>query len=235
MKQRVLSIENKYVSSLIAQKAFHSDVRLIREFGKRIRSFGKFVDREWAENHQSVKQIVACGIVTNHQKILCLRRSKSSNRLELRLSWTLMIGGHVDEEDIDAVDPILNCVVREVKEETGLEPQTTPILLGYVTDPETTVGRFHIGAVFGFESKRDVVQFSGKLDNCEFVNSNREYEIEFCDPSFVANLANRRRLDPWSFIFVQSLGKECDTTSPVFPGLQLELAISQSVQGRAKR
>ena len=223
MRQRVLSIENRHVLPLIAQQAFHSDKRTICDVSERIMSFAKYVDREWAETNSSVKQIVACGIVTNHQKILCLRRSKSSNRLELRLNWTLMVGGHVDEEDMGTADPVLNCVVREVKEETGLEPQSTPHLLGYVTDPATPVGRLHIGAVFAFESTRNSVQFSNKLDNGEFANATKQFNIEFCDPSFVADLANRNRLDPWSRIFVQSWGKERDEILPIFSGLQLNL------------
>lgn len=224
MPQRVLSIENKYVSALIAHQAFHFDERTICDAEERIRSFGKFVDREWAESHSSVKQIVACGIVTNHGKILCLRRSRNSNRLELRLNWTLMIGGHVDEDDIDASDPVLSCVTREIKEETGLEPQSTPRFLGYVTDPTTPVGRLHIGAVFIFESVQSRVRFSSKLDNYEFVNATKGSEIEFQDPSFIADLANGGRLDPWSAIFVQYWGRECSELAPYFPGLQLNFA-----------
>ena len=224
MRQRVLSIENRYVSSLIAQQAFHSDERTIDDVEERIGSYGKFVDRGWAESHSSVKQIVACGIVTNHEKILCLRRSKNSNRLELRLNWTLMIGGHVDEDDMDAADPILSCVIREIKEETGLEPQSTPRLLGYVTDPATAVGRLHIGAVFKFESTRSMVRFTDKLDNYEFVNATKKSNIEFRDPSFIADLANSNQLDPWSTIFVQSWGRECNEVAPYFRGLQLDFA-----------
>ncbi len=233
MRQRVLSIENKYVSSLIAQQAFHFDKGIVGDTRERIRSFGKFVDREWAEGHSSVKQIVACGIVVNHEKVLCLRRSKNSNRLELRLNWTLMIGGHVDEDDMDSADPILSCVIREIREETGLEPQSTPRLLGYVTDPATPVGRLHMGAVFRFESIQSRVHFSNKLDNCEFVNAKKGSDIEFRDPSFIANLANNDRLDPWSAIFVQYWGRECNEFAPYFPGLQLNFSFLR--QGASPR
>ena len=224
MQQRVLSIENRYVASLIERQAFHSDRRIIRDVAERIKSCGKFVDREWAETHPSVKQIVACAVITNCEKILCLRRSRNSNRLELRLSWTLMVGGHVDEEDMGAADPVLNCVVREIKEETGLEPLSKPHLLGYVTDPETPVGRLHIGAVFRFESTQNKIHFSRDLDNLEFVNATKGTDIEFREPSFVAELANRNRLDPWSTVFIQSWGSECSEVTPHFPGLQLEFA-----------
>ena len=233
MRQRVLSIENKYVSSLIAHQAFHFDGKVIGDVEERIRSFGKFVDREWAERHSSVKQVVACGIVTNREKILCLRRSGNSNRLELRLNWTLMIGGHVDEDDKNTPNPILSCVIREIKEETGLEPQSTPRLLGYVTDPATPVGRLHIGAVFRFESTQNRVQFSDKLDNYEFVNAKKKSDIEFRDPSFIADLANNDRLDPWSAIFVQYWGRECNEFAPYFPGLQLNFSfLRQGVSSR---
>ena len=223
MRQRVLSIENRYVSSLIAQRAFHSDENIICGVKERIRSFGKFVDREWAESHSSVKQIIACGIVTNRQKILCLRRSKKSNRRELRLNWTLMFGGHVDEDDMETADPISNCVVREIKEEIGLEAQSVPYFLGYITDPMNPVGRLHIGAVFKFESTSDIVKYSKKLDNYEFANATKKLTLEFCEPRFVANLSKRNRLDPWSDIFVQSSAAIRDDVTPTLSEQQLEI------------
>lgn len=204
LRQRVLSIENKFISALIERRSFHSDSHVIRNVNECIKKHGRFVDREWAEKNSSVKQIVACGVITNREKVLCLRRSARSNRPELRLNWTLMFGGHVEEEDITADDPLLNCVIREINEEIGLKPQSTPLFLGYVTDPATSVGQFHIGAVYRFESIKRVFRFSKNLDNYEFVNARSRSQIRFCEPSFVVGLVKSHRLDPWSEIFVKS-------------------------------
>ena len=221
--QKVLSIENKYISSLICRRSFHSDAKVINNVNQCIKEYGKFVDRKWAEENSSVKQIIACGVVTNREKILCLRRSARSNRPELRLNWTLMFGGHVDEEDNAADDPVLNCVIREVKEEVGLEPQTTPLFLGYVTDPLTSVGQFHVGAVYRFESKKRIFRFSKNLDNLEFVNSRSRTPIKFCEPKFVMGLVDRKRLDPWSEIFVKSYDNVYH--HPIFDFHQMQLEI----------
>lgn len=67
-RQKVLSIENKYISSLISRRSFHSDKKVIRRVNECIKDYGKFVDREWAERNSSVKQVVACGVITNEKK-----------------------------------------------------------------------------------------------------------------------------------------------------------------------
>lgn len=202
--QRVLAIENQYISVLLRERTFHDCEKTIEDALGSILEHGDYIDREKAERDTSVKQIIACGIVTHGDRFLCLRRSARSNRPELRLNWTLIFGGHIDEEDRGMPDPILNCVTREIKEEVGLIPQKKPVLLGFVTDPATRVGQLHIGAVYRFESTTGAVKYTKNLDNLEFVNREKREEIKFCDIESINRLADRNRLDPWSEIFVHS-------------------------------
>ena len=212
-QRKVLCIENRHIAPIICQRVFHSKRNIVDEITARIREHGEFVDRDWAENNVSVKQVVACGVIRHKRRVLCLRRAARSSRRELRLNWTLMIGGHVDELDVGVDDPILNCVTREVKEEVGLEPEAPPRILGYVTDPATSVGRLHIGAIFLFESAREVIYNSKRLDSYEFVNSDRKRAISFCDPEFVVDLSRSGNLDPWSDIFAKA---NCDISRNLF-------------------
>ena len=167
-----------------------------------VQKYGEYLDRNWAEQNDSYKQIVACGIVRHGHKLFCVRRSRRSNRDALRLRWTLMFGGHVDEFDEGAVQPIRNCLVRELDEELGITPKTEPKIIGFIVDPETEVGRLHLGIVFDVEIDSDEINLMAKYDRDEFVHSNRTYTVKTMGFAEISRI--RDGFDPWSTIFLSS-------------------------------
>jgi predicted NUDIX family phosphoesterase len=201
-RQQVLAIPARGVSAYYRRGKFYK--RDLSDFWSFVAEEGKFVDREWAETTESVKQLIACAVVTNGRRVLCARRTRKSNRPALALRWTLMFGGHVDDADARFNDPIKICVVREIEEELGIKPKIDPVILGLVVDPATKVGRLHLGVVFLVYAELDCIYLNSKLDTAEFVKPGGRKPLDFLEPSALWKINKAGRFDPWSEIFFHS-------------------------------
>lgn len=201
-RPQVLVIPSEAVAALYARPGFYSEPSVLETVQYCLRSSGRFMDRSIAEADDSLKQVVACGIIHNGPRLLYLRRSRKSNRLAMRLRYTLMVGGHVDDAEVDAADPVIDCLLRELNEELGLAVTTKPALLGVVADPTTHVGMLHIGLVYDVEISQDAVVVSSKCDNAEFTNSGRSKSYPMASVAEITLLS--QRFDMWSSLFLAS-------------------------------
>lgn len=197
----VLTTQAELLNDLYQASAFYDNPEIVACTLRKIREHASWVARECAENDTTLRQLVACAVVTRGHRVLCVRRSKKTNRPALRLRYSLMIGGHVDENDADAPDMLDHCVRRELREEFGLEPLAKPRLLGLVVDAEHSVGVQHVGVVYAvmIDENTDAAQQGG---DDEFVYGSRRRIVDPVAWSDVLALANR--LDPWSLLFVAS-------------------------------
>jgi len=160
------------------------------------------VDRDRAECDQGLKQIVACAVLRHEDEVMCLRRSRHSNRANLRMKYTLMVGGHVDRADEVDRFPPRHCVRREIREELGIDVGSTIKLLGVVSDPLSYSGWLHLGLVFEAFLPSDTIELSKQLDSTEFVNSGRRHAVRTTVITRLTDIHDR--LDPWSRLFCES-------------------------------
>ncbi|MCI0524194.1 MAG: NUDIX domain-containing protein, partial [Acidobacteria bacterium] len=140
MIQQVLTIPANKVDDLYKARSFYDDTERIKHALDAVDDFGSFVERSYAEKSLTLRQVVACAVVRNHGSLLCLRRTRKTNRPSLRLRHTVMLGGHVDEQDASGLGGLRNCIRRELYEELGITLHREPELIGVVADPETQVG-----------------------------------------------------------------------------------------------
>ena len=199
-RPEVLAVPEKSVSALFRRAAFHSDPITICMVLDAIAKDGRYLDRELAEQNPCFKQVVAYGIVRHKSNVLCLRRTRKSHRKSLRLRYTLLFGGHVDDSEKHTQEPLQSCLLRELNEELGISPSRPLELLGIVTDPTTLVGQLHIGIVFDVHTEHDVIDVPTSLDNAEFVNAekNNRYQLQQVDK------LPKKRFDSWSTLFLAS-------------------------------
>jgi predicted NUDIX family phosphoesterase len=202
MTQRVLTVPADLVDCLYTRRGFYGDAERIGVVMEVIRKAGTFVERHAAERDYSLKQIIACGIVRTEDRVLCLRRSRKSDRAALRLKFTMMIGGHVDQEDAGGAAVLSHCVKRELAEELGLTIPVDPPLLGVVADPLTASGTLHLGIVFDAELVAESIEVTSRHDTSEFVDAGKRQHLAFMDETAVARV--RAKLDPWSSLFLGS-------------------------------
>lgn len=200
--EEVLTLPAEKVADLFREPRFYDDTSVVARINELIHTDGRFVDRGWAEDHSSVKQIVAYAVVRSENKWLCIRRTKKANRDVLRLKYTLLFGGHVDQQEKSSQEPLVKCLLRELKEEFDVVPFCAPIPIGIVADPTTQVGKLHLGFVFEIHLKQDFIEHKLHLDNGEFVIPEKEKKYELLAAESIIKLFGS--FDPWSELLVQS-------------------------------
>jgi predicted NUDIX family phosphoesterase len=200
--QKVLTVPSQGVSRLYQRRKFYADD--LSEFWSCVANEGQFIDRSLAETTEDVKQLIACAVITNGQKILCARRARKGNREALALRWTIVFGGHVDDGDACSDDPIRNCVIREIEEELGIKTTEKPKILGLAVDPATRVGRLHLGVVFLVHADLEQVFLHNHLDSAEFANRRHSRILKFMDSKALLALQKAHRFDPWSELLVSN-------------------------------
>lgn len=201
--EQVLAVPSEYVSDLFGEPSFIAmpDAEPVL---RRIKRHGSLVPRSWAEEHPEVKQIVAVCIVRNGSRLLCVRRSKKANRPHMRLKHTIVVGGHVDQDDMGVDDPARSCAVRELEEELGVSPSGGVTVVGCIADPATVSGNLHLAVVFDAEIAEEFVEVHPGLDNGEFVNSSRTNMWTLKTLSELRSLASKGAFDRWSSLLLQS-------------------------------
>lgn len=191
----VLAVPADALSEFYDRTEFSADSARVHDAVNIVRRHGKFYPRRWAEQTESVRQVIPCTIVRNGPKLLCIKRSKRG-RDDLRLRHTLLFGGHVETEDsAGARKRILNrCAERELREELGLDSAVSHDPIGIVVDLATESSRRHFGVVFECQITESVVSVRKELDNSEFTRSHQDNDYPLVD----AREFLRTEFDPWS-------------------------------------
>jgi len=217
--EQVLVVPAKFLSNVFQAPCFYSDRNICEDVLRIVRDHGVFVDRQLAENDHSLKQVVAYALIHNNGNVLCLRRSKKEKRSNLRLRYTILVGGHVDENEIAVADKLDACIRRELKEELGFVCDTKPRVLGVVVDPTSEVGLLHLGVVFHINILVDSIEIQASADSDDHVIRKRGTVSPLLP---VTRLCRQlRRADPWTRLLVESaagrklFGEGCD--SPQLP------------------
>jgi len=198
---RVLAVGHDALKDLYQASAFYDNPADVASALCTIRETARWVARDDAENDASLCQVVACAVVRQRGLVLLVRRSKKTLRPALRLRYSVMIGGHVDDNDSASPEVLDHCLRRELWEEFGVVPAAPPRLLGLAVDAEHPVGIQHLGVVYEVTIREGekVVQ---RDTSGEFANGSRKRKVELVGWSRVLEHADR--LDPWSTLFIAS-------------------------------
>lgn len=198
---KVLVVPESSVRGLYVEESVVLDPTHLASIATMVKKDGRFVDREWAERHSSVKQIISFAVLQQGPRVVCLRRSIRGNRQELRLRYTILFGGHVDEHDMDAEDSLTHCLRRELDEELKLTLSRPPVLVAVVADPTTEVGRLHLGFIFSADLSGQGF-IPPRVRDPEFVQGDGERKFELSGADELKALPGG--LDPWSSMIAES-------------------------------
>lgn len=124
----------------------------------------EFIARGVAENDPSYKQIIPYLIFAYNEKYFVMQRKNSSTEQRLANKYTLGIGGHLREEDMEG-SSIIDWAQREFHEEINYSGNLTITPLGVLNDDSNDVGKVHAGFVFLLEGDSDKITIKSELKN----------------------------------------------------------------------
>lgn len=114
---------------------------------KRINEHKEFLWRSEMEENTAYKQIIPYMLFKHHDSYFVMKRRDNASEKRLASKYSLGIGGHVREEDLQAAG-LPGWAMREFHEEVEYEGTLRVIPLGMINDDSNDVGKVHIGFVF---------------------------------------------------------------------------------------
>lgn len=140
------------------------------------------------ENNPAWKQIIPYVWVVNPKtkKVFLYKRSTEGGEGRLHNKYSGGVGGHIDKDtEENSENPIVDAMMRELKEEIQLENYPTPKFVGFLNDDIDTVGQVHFGVVALAETEEDVKPLQHMehgnfytIDEVEKLLSDKNNELE---------------------------------------------------------
>jgi predicted NUDIX family phosphoesterase len=179
--------------------AAQDDDRVAR-WNERITARSFFVERRWAEQDSSLKQIIPYTLVVHGNEVLLLKRLNTGGESRLHGKLSIGVGGHinpVDEEPAASTTVLEAGCRRELEEELHLDTPYSLQTVGVINDESGDVGSVHFGLV--------------QVARCETADV-RVREVDMMEGSFVSvpalkelAVAERDRLESWSAMIIDHI------------------------------
>ena len=128
-------------------------------YQKSIQESKEFLWRSEMETNPAYKQIIPYLIFTYDDKYFLMKRKSKPGDLRLASNYSLGIGGHIREEDLQSskLNGIEQWAEREFIEEIEYQDNLTIEPIGILNDESNEVGRVHTGFVFLMRGDSDKI------------------------------------------------------------------------------
>lgn len=103
--------------------------------------------RATMEENPTYKQIIPYLVFEHNNTYFLMRRKETASEQRLKNKYSLGIGGHIRQEDLNS-NNIIDWAQREFQEEVSYQGNLTTTPLGLINDDSDAVGQVHIGFVF---------------------------------------------------------------------------------------
>lgn len=158
----------------------------------RIQEHKEFLWRSMMETDEAYKQIIPVIVFMHQEKIFLMQRSKKSGDARLKEKYTVGIGGHVREEDLQGETSIDAWSKREFLEEVDYQGELTLEPLGLLNDDSDSVGRVHTGFVYLARGTTSLISIKSELQSGALVTLQEAFE-------------KGDRLENWSALIIKHL------------------------------
>ena len=115
-----------------------------------------YCDRSFAENCDSVKQIIPYAILRKADEVYVLERLKKQTEKRLHGMLSIGVGGHINPDAGEADNPIEYGLYKELHEEVKIHSIDSVSVIGIINDLSTPVSNYHIGVLYEIWTNEDV-------------------------------------------------------------------------------
>ncbi len=111
-------------------------------------AYHRFVPRPEAEYDVGLKQLIPYFVICNATDVWCYRRGSKPGEKRLADSYSLGVGGHINDCDRDREGGIYKrAALRELNEEIVVPGDARHKIVALLNDDSNPVGRVHLGVV----------------------------------------------------------------------------------------
>jgi len=134
----------------------------------------EFLPRSLMEHDPSYKQIIPYLIFNHEDRYFLMQRKAKASEKRLRSKYSLGIGGHIRQEDIQDAD-IYSWAKREFHEEVDYQGNVAVEFLGILNDDTNDVGKVHVGFVYLLKGDSSEISVKDELQSGDLLTL---YECE---------------------------------------------------------
>lgn len=146
-----------------------------------------YMPRALAETDPKYKQIIPYVLFTYNQMLFVMQRKSTASEQRLASKFSLGIGGHIREADIQG-NNILSWADREFEEEVAYEGTLTTKKIGILNDDTSDVGKVHLGVILLVTGTTDQITIKDEhkngtlltLEECQKLYDNMENWSKIC-------------------------------------------------------
>lgn len=136
----------------------------VDEYIALIHKHRQFLPRSVMETDPRYKQIIPYLIFKYKDRYFLMQRKAKASETRLQSKFTLGIGGHIRQEDLQGTSTIFDWARREFYEEISYQGSFTLSSLGLLNDDSNPVGQVHAGFVLLLEGDSDQIQVKDELE-----------------------------------------------------------------------
>jgi len=151
---------------------------------KLIQTQKEFHSRAAMETDPTYKQIIPYLIFEHAGNYFLMQRAKKASETRLQSKFTLGIGGHIRQEDMQT-NSLFDWALREFHEEVSYSGELEIEPLGILNDDSNEVGKVHIGFVFLLHGSSADISIKSELASGEM------YSLAQCEGFY-------DRMETWS-------------------------------------
>lgn len=159
-KENILVIKRNV---LFPETAFQGIRPIEDSFFDIIQEQQEFLPRPQMEEDPLYKQIIPYLIFKFQDRYFLMQRKSTSSEQRLKNKYSLGIGGHMRQEDMQQAKTIFDWAHREFHEEIDYQGCFTIKTLGMLNDDSNPVGQVHVGLVLLLEGDCDAIKIRSEL------------------------------------------------------------------------
>ncbi len=127
-----------------------------------------FLSRPQMEQNLNYKQIIPYLVFKHEDKYFLMQRGSEASESRLRSKYSLGIGGHIREDDMQG-SSIFDWARREFAEEVDYQGKLDVTMLGILNDDSNEVGKVHLGLVMLLNGDSNAIKVKSELKSGELL------------------------------------------------------------------